>query len=93
LTAHQFKAFISLGPNMIKVFNKNTNELLGRISEAELQFLTDQLEEESLEDKDYYIRKETLDTFEQQGGTAHLLGVLRGGLRHDDAIEIRWQRE
>lgn len=78
---------------MIKVFNNKTNEMLGRISEAELQFLGDQLEEESLEDRDYYIRKETIDSFEKEGASSHLLAVLRGGLRHDDAIEIRWKRE
>jgi hypothetical protein len=81
------------GADMIKIFNKNTNEVLGRISEAELQFLGEQLEEESIEDTDYYIRKETIDTFEKEGGSSHLVQVLRGGLRHDDAIEIRWQRE
>jgi hypothetical protein len=77
---------------MIKLYNKATNELLGRISEADLTFLAAELEKESLEDRDYYLRKETIDSFQAAGGSTHLLEVLRGGLRHDDAIEIRWEK-
>ena len=46
---------------MIKVYNKTTNELLGRISDDELSFLQDQLEEDKSNDHDYYLRKETID--------------------------------
>lgn len=78
---------------MVKVYNKATNELLGRISEDELAFLHDQLEEESLTDKDYYLRKETIDEFEKSAGaTEHLVSLLRSGLRNDEAIEIRWEK-
>ena len=78
---------------MIKIYNKETDELLGRISEAELQFLKEQLEEESIKDEDYYIRAETLDTFPAAGASPHLMALLRGGLRSDQAIEIRWERD
>ena len=78
---------------MIKIFNKETNEFLGRISEADIQFLADHLEEESIHDTDYYIRKETLEQFPQQGASAKLMEVLRGGLRSGDALEIRWERD
>jgi hypothetical protein len=78
---------------MVKVYNKATNELLGRISEDELAFLQDQLEEESLTDKDYYLRKETIDEFAASAGaTEHLVTILRTGLRNDDAVEIRWEK-
>jgi hypothetical protein len=79
---------------MVKVYNKTTNELLGRISEEELAFLQDHLEEEGLNDKDYYLRKETIDEFAAGAGASeHLLSVLRGGLRSDEALEIRWERD
>ena len=78
---------------MIKIYNKTTNELLGRISDQDLDFLIDNLEEESITDQDYYIRKETIDGFEQLEGSPHLLEVLRGGMRSDNAIEIRWVDE
>ena len=78
---------------MIKIFNKTTGEFIGRISETELEFLADQLEEESIHDTDYYIRKETLEQFAADGAPSHLMEVLRGGIRGDDAIEIRWERD
>jgi processive 1,2-diacylglycerol beta-glucosyltransferase len=78
---------------MVKVFNKVTGEFIGRISEAELDFLAQQLEEESIKDTDYYIREETLLQFEKDGAPGHLLEVLRGGMRSDNAIEIRWERD
>jgi hypothetical protein len=78
---------------MIKILNKETNELLGRISEADLQFLVDNLEEESVRDADYYILRETIDQFPERGASPKLVEVLRGGLRASNAIEIRWERD
>ena len=78
---------------MIKIFNKTTGEFIGRISETELDFLADQLEEESIHDTDYYIRKETLEQFAADNAPSHLMEVLRGGIRGDNAIEIRWERD
>ena len=79
---------------MVKVFKKDTNELLGRISEEELAFLQDQLEEEGLNDHDYYLRRETIEEFAaSSGATEHLVTVLKTGLRNDEAVEIRWERD
>jgi hypothetical protein len=79
---------------MVKVFNKGTNELLGRISDEELAFLQDQLEEEGINDRDYYIRRETIEEFQNSAdATEHLATILKTGLRNDDAVEIRWERE
>ena len=78
---------------MIKLYNKATNEFIGRISEADLQFLADHLEEESIRDTDYYLRKETIDGFAAAGASPRLMEVLQGGLRADNFIEIRWDEE
>ena len=79
---------------MVKVFNKATNELLGRISDDELTFLQDQLEEEGINDRDYYLRRETIEEFEKSSeATQHLVTVLKTGLRNDEAVEIRWERD
>ena len=78
---------------MIKVFNKQTNEFLGRIAEGDIQFLADHLEEESIHDTDYYIIRETVEQFAQQGASPRLMEVLQGGLRGGNAIEIRWERD
>lgn len=78
---------------MIKVFNKETNEFIGRISEGDIQFLADHLEEESIHDTDYYLTRETVAQFPQQGASPKLMEVLQGGLRNGNAIEIRWERD
>jgi hypothetical protein len=78
---------------MIKIFNKETNEFIGRITETDLEFLSEQLEEESIHDRDYYILRETLEQFPQLGASARLMDVLKGGLRDGPSIEIRWERD
>jgi hypothetical protein len=78
---------------VIKIFNKQTNEFIGRISEADIQFLADQLEEESIHDNDYYLLRETVEQFPQKGASAKLMEVLQGGLRSGSSIEIRWERD
>lgn len=78
---------------MIKVFNKQTNEFIGRISEGDIQFLADHLEEESIHDTDYYIIRDTIESFAQKGASPRLMEVLRGGLRNENSIEIRWERD
>lgn len=48
---------------MIKVSDKDTGAPIGTITEQQLKFLQDQLEEESREDQDYYINENTVDMF------------------------------
>ncbi len=46
---------------MIKLKDKETGEMLGSISDDELQFLIDHLEEEFDEDTDYYLNRVTVE--------------------------------
>ena len=62
---------------MVKIFDTESGTQIGTISEDELRFLIDQLEEEDLEDKDYYINRATLDMFEARGADPDLLSTLR----------------
>jgi hypothetical protein len=75
---------------MHKLYDNQTGEVIGTISEAQLQFLKDQLEEESLEDQDYAIEGMTLAFFEEQGIDTELLTLLRGALGQKELIIIRW---
>jgi hypothetical protein len=77
---------------MIDIYNNETNELVGQITEADLQVLVDHLEEESSEDQDYFIDAETIDVIGDGQATEHLLGVLRKALGTAEGVEIRWQR-
>jgi hypothetical protein len=77
---------------MIDLYNNTTNQLIGSLTEAELQVLIDGLEEESLEDRDYYISAATLDLLGDGRATDHLMHLLRTALGGEQGVEIRWQR-
>ncbi len=77
---------------MIDLYNAATNQLLGSITEADLQVLIDRLEEESSQDQDYYIDEATIDLLGDGRASDHLLGLLRNALGSSQGVEIRWQR-
>ena len=77
---------------MIQLRDKETGALIGSISESQLQFLIDQLEEESDKDQDYFINPATLEMFEKRGADVGLLEMLRGALGERGGMEIEWTR-
>ena len=77
---------------MIDVYNNATNQLLGSITEADLQVLVDALEEESAKDQDYYIDAPTIDVIADGRATEHLVALLRGALGSGEGVDIRWER-
>lgn len=77
---------------MIMLYDNESGEKLGEITSAQVQFLQNNLEEEWLEDQDYYISLDTLDLLADQGADEALLEVLRQGLRGRTEMEIRWLR-
>ena len=76
---------------MVTLYDNETGRVLGTISEAQLEFLTDQLEEESAEDHDYYFTADTLEMLEKQGADPGLMVTLRTALGDRDDLEIRWE--
>ena len=78
---------------MIRLRDKDSGSEIGTISDDELQFLVDQLEEEYDEDRDYYIAAPLIDVLEQNGGDADLIKLLRASVGDRDGIEIEWSRE
>ena len=77
---------------MIDLYNAKTGELLGPITDADLQVLVDALEEESSKDQDYYIDAATIDVIGDGRATEHLLGLLRRALDGAAGVDIRWVR-
>ena len=77
---------------MIKLYDKATGVELGAITEAQFQALANQLEEESLEDTDYYINQPTLDMFVQRRVDPGLVTLLRNALGEREDMDIRWVR-
>ena len=77
---------------MIQLRDKATGQHLGVITETDLQFLIDQLEEESLDDKDYYIHRVTLAALADQGASQALMDVLAKALGDRDDMEFEWSK-
>jgi processive 1,2-diacylglycerol beta-glucosyltransferase len=77
---------------MIDLYDDATNHLVGSITEADLQVLVDALEEESLEDHDYYIDAATIDVVADGRASEHLVKVLRAALGAKEGVDLRWQR-
>ncbi len=77
---------------MIKLHDKNTQELIGEINERQLQFLIDELVEEDSDDQDYYINRHQVDQLEKKGGDAPLIQMLRDALGAKDDVDIIWTK-
>ena len=77
---------------MIDLYNATANQLLGSITESDLKVLVDALEEEGVQDQDYYIDTATIDVIADGKATEHLVGLLRQAVAAADGVDIRWQR-
>jgi hypothetical protein len=77
---------------LIDLYNGETNQLIGSITENELQTLADALEEESADDQDYFIDSATIDLLGDGRATEHLLHLLRTAVGSGEGIEVRWKR-
>ncbi|MFN7982074.1 MAG: hypothetical protein U0Q11_09470 [Vicinamibacterales bacterium] len=77
---------------MIDVFDLDGDRLIGSITDADLQVLTEALEAESSTDQDYYIDAATIDVIGDGRATDHLLNLLRAALGSREGMDIRWAR-
>jgi hypothetical protein len=78
--------------DMIQLRDKQSGALLGFITEEDLQFLIDNLEEEWLEDTDYYLNRTTLEMLKSLGGNPSIITLLEDAMRDRDDVEIQWKR-
>jgi hypothetical protein len=77
---------------MINLFDKESNAFLGSVTEEQFKLMTDLLEEESTDDKDYYLDQATIDLLEENGADAALVTLLRNVLGPREGVEVRWSR-
>ena len=78
---------------MVQLYQSESGDLIGTITAAQLQYLVNQLEEESLEDRDYYIDRATLDWFDEHGVDSALEALLREALGDREGMDIRWTKD
>ena len=76
---------------MPRLYVADSGETIGEISDQQLQFLIDQLEEESLDDQDYYINQATIDMFRERGCDDELLTLLQNAIGDKEDIDIAWE--
>lgn len=69
----------------------DTGDDIGTISDAQLKFLVEQLEEEHDEDQDYFIDRDTLELMSDNGADPELLGMLEKAIGDDDSMNIAWE--
>jgi hypothetical protein len=64
-------------------------ELLGTLTELQLDFLMENLEEEFEEDEEYFLNPDTIDFLKEQGVDSSLLAMLQGALAGtQDGVDI-----
>jgi processive 1,2-diacylglycerol beta-glucosyltransferase len=78
------------GARTIRLVNADSGRTIGQITEDELDFLVGQLEEESSDDRDYFIDGPTIDLLAEAGADAGLVEMLRRAVDGTDGIEIGW---
>jgi hypothetical protein len=76
---------------MIEIYDKRSGEYIGTINEEQLRFLQDQMEEESLQDKDYSITPLEVEYFLGQGADPELVELLRSALGDKKEVVIEWR--
>ena len=77
----------------ITLYDNDSGAAIGGISESDLKFMIDNLEEETSDDQDYYLRRETVAMLAERGASAALVELLRTALGDREGVEVRWQRD
>ncbi len=77
---------------MIQLYDKEMGAPIGTITEDNLRFLIELLEEESGDDQDYYFTEATLDLLEEGGADTALVSLLRMALNGRAEMEVCWSR-
>lgn len=76
---------------MPRLTRLDTGDAIGEITDAHLAFLVEQLEEESDDDQDYYIDKDTLELLSDNGADPELLAMLEKAMGVDESMTIAWE--
>ena len=70
---------------MPRLYRVDNGDTIGQITDDQLKFLVDQLEEEHDLDQDYYIDRDTLELLSDNGGDPELLAIFDAALAQHGA--------
>jgi hypothetical protein len=76
-----------------RLYIKDSQKLLGDLTEDQVQTLVELLEEEDDEDRDYYIDRDMLDFMQEEGADEKLLDMIRPHVGEEEGVEIEWRDE
>ena len=76
---------------MYQLMDIEHDDEIGIITEDQVQFLIDNLEEEGLEDQDYYIDSDALSFLAENGCDEELLTMLTEALEGRININVRYE--
>jgi hypothetical protein len=76
---------------MPRLFRLDTGDDIGTITDVQLAFIVEQLEEEHDDDKDYFIDRDTLELLSDNGADPDLLAMLEKAIGEDDGMNIAWE--
>lgn len=69
-------------------------EVVGTITQSQLDFLIENLEEEFEEDEEYFLNADTIDYLKEQGADSGLIALLEKALAGtEDGVEICYVEE
>ena len=74
---------------MIRLYDNDDDSEIGRITEAQLDFLQEQLIEETLDANTYALSPATVDSLEMNGADSDVVEMLRKALGARTSIELR----
>jgi hypothetical protein len=77
----------------ILLLDAERGTFIGRISESQLDTLVEHLEQESEQDRSYYIEAATIDMLASAGADETLVDLLKGALAGREGVEVRWSDE
>jgi processive 1,2-diacylglycerol beta-glucosyltransferase len=76
---------------MIRLYDNETDADLGTISEEQLEFLVEELVEESLDECTYNINPGVIGGLEAHGGDPQLITLLRRALGTRTSMELLYE--
>jgi hypothetical protein len=75
---------------MPRLIRLDSGDEIGTVNDDQLKFLVDQLEGEDVEDKEYFVDRDTLELLSDNGADPELLALLEKGLAGDDDMTVAW---
>ncbi len=75
---------------MIEIFNKDTGQRIGELTENQFDFLMDNIENEYLEKVNYVIDTQVVELLKSRGADFRILDMLANALKGKNNISIAY---